>query len=201
MNTVGIPGRASSPGRATDGSIQTLTVPIRGNAVSAQGRDGRPRPAPAADSRGLCRFGRQGPGRRETAVTADYFHAVTAPTPYVLAFVLGISFLLLLVAFRSLTVALVSIALNLLAVGAAYGLLTLVFIHEVGAGIFGFTRVAAIDAWVPLFLFSVLFALLLDATVVRTVILPSTLTLLDHRSWYLRRWLDWLPRLQADPAP
>ena len=52
------------------------------------------------------------------AVTADYFHAVTAPTPYVLAFVLGISFLLLLVAFRSLTVALVSIALNLLAVGA-----------------------------------------------------------------------------------
>ena len=49
--------------------------------------------------------------------------------------------------------------------------------------------------------FGVAVALLLDATVVRTVILPSTLTLLDHRSWHLPRWLDWLPRLQADPAP
>jgi uncharacterized membrane protein YdfJ with MMPL/SSD domain len=256
------------------GSIQTLTVPIRGDAVSAQDvtavRDLRQRLIPAA----FAGSGAQILVGGETAVTADYFHAVTAPTPYVLAFVLGISFLLLLVAFRSLTVALVSIALNLLAVGAAYGLLTLVFIHGVGAGIFGFTRVDAIDAWVPLFLFSVLFALsmdyqvflmsrikerydqsgsnpntreavtggvastariitgaaliivvvfagfargqlvmfqqmgfgvavalLLDATVVRTVILPSTLTLLDHRSWYLPRWLDWLPRLQVDPAP
>jgi putative drug exporter of the RND superfamily len=49
--------------------------------------------------------------------------------------------------------------------------------------------------------FGVAVALLLDATVVRTVILPSTLILLDHRSWYLPRWLDWLPRLQVDPAP
>jgi uncharacterized membrane protein YdfJ with MMPL/SSD domain len=251
-----------------DGSIQTLTVPIRGDAVSAQDvtavRDLRQRLIPAA----LAGSGARVLVGGQTAVTADYFHAVTAPTPYVLAFVLGISFLLLLVAFRSLTVALVSIALNLLAVGAAYGLLTLVFIHGVGAGIFGFTRVDAIDAWVPLFLFSVLFALsmdyqvflmsrikerydqggstrdavtggvagtariitgaaliivvvfagfargqlvmfqqmgfgvavalLLDATVVRTVILPSTLTLLDRRSWYLPRWLDWLPRLQVD---
>ena len=253
---------------SADGSIQTLTVPIRGDAVSAQDvtavRDLRQRLIPEALAGSDARVLVGG----QTAVTADYFHAVTAPTPYVLAFVLGISFLLLLVAFRSLTVALVSIALNLLAVGAAYGLLTLVFIHGVGAGIFGFTRVDAIDAWVPLFLFSVLFALsmdyqvflmsrikerydqggstrdavtggvagtariitgaaliivvvfagfargqlvmfqqmgfgvavalLLDATVVRTVILPSTLTLLDRRSWYLPRWLDWLPRLQVD---
>ena len=46
--------------------------------------------------------------------------------------------------------------------------------------------------------FGVAVALLLDATVVRTVILPSTLTLLDHRSWYLPRWLEWLPRLQVE---
>ncbi len=205
-----------------------------------------------------------------TAVTADYFHAVTTPTPYVLLFVLGISFLLLIIAFRSLTVALVSVLLNLLAVGAAYGLLTLVFLHGIGAGIFGFQQVGAVGAWVPLFLFSVLFALsmdyqvfimsrikerydqsgstrdavingvastariitgaaliivvfagfargqlvvfqqmgfgvavalLLDATLIRTVILPSTLSLLGNRSWYLPRRLGWLPRLEVESSP
>ena len=65
----------------------------------------------------------------KTAETADYFHAVSAPTPFVLVFVLGLSFLLLTVAFRSLVVAALSIVLNLLSVGAAYGLLTLVFLH------------------------------------------------------------------------
>jgi RND superfamily putative drug exporter len=80
----------------------------------------------------------------------------------VLAFVLGLSFFLLLLAFRSLTIAAVSILLNRLSVGAAYGLLTLVFIHGVGAGIFGFQKVPVIDAWVPLFMFSVLFALSMD---------------------------------------
>ncbi len=65
----------------------------------------------------------------KTAENADYFDAVTNPTPYVLAFVLGLSFIVLTVAFRSLVVALVSILLNLLSVGAAYGLLTLVFLH------------------------------------------------------------------------
>jgi RND superfamily putative drug exporter len=183
--------------------------------------------------------------------------------------VLGFSFLLLLLAFRSLTIAAVSILLNLLSAGAAYGLLTLVFIHGVGAGIFGFQKVPAIDAWVPLFMFSVLFALsmdyqvflmsrikerfdqrgstreavadgvastakiitgaaliivavfagfargqllqfqemgfgvavalILDATLIRLVILPSTLSLLGQRSWYLPRWLDWLPHLQVEP--
>ena len=64
----------------------------------------------------------------KTAETVDYFDAVTNPTPYVLAFVLGLSFIVLTVAFRSIVVALVSIALNLLSVAAAYGLLTLVFL-------------------------------------------------------------------------
>ena len=62
----------------------------------------------------------------KTADTADYFAAVTGPTPYVLAFVLGLSFIVLTIAFRSIVVAAVSIALNLLSVAAAYGLLTLV---------------------------------------------------------------------------
>jgi uncharacterized membrane protein YdfJ with MMPL/SSD domain len=203
-----------------------------------------------------------------TAENVDYFDAVTNPTPYVLLFVLGLSFILLTVAFRSIVVALVSVLLNLLSVGAAYGLLTLVFLDGHGAGLFGFQHTHVIDAWVPLFLFSVLFglsmdyqvflmsrikerydasgstrdavvggvastariitgaaviivvvfagfaagklvmfqqmgfgvaiALLLDATVIRSVVLPASLTLLDRRSWYLPRWLEWLPHVEVE---
>jgi uncharacterized membrane protein YdfJ with MMPL/SSD domain len=203
-----------------------------------------------------------------TAENVDYFDAVTSPTPYVLLFVLGLSFILLTVAFRSLVVALVSVLLNLLSVGAAYGLLTLVFLYGDGARLFGFQHTHVIDAWVPLFLFSVLFglsmdyqvflmsrikerydasgstheavaggvastariitgaaliivvvfagfaagklvmfqqmgfgvavALLLDATIIRSVVLPSMLGLLDRRSWYLPRWLDWLPHVEVE---
>jgi uncharacterized membrane protein YdfJ with MMPL/SSD domain len=206
-----------------------------------------------------------------TAENVDYFDAVTNPTPYVLLFVLGLSFVLLTVAFRSIVVALVSVLLNLLSVGAAYGLLTLVFLDGHGAGLFGFQHTHVIDAWVPLFLFSVLFglsmdyqvflmsrikerydasgstrdavvggvattariitgaaviivvvfagfaagklvmfeqmgfgvaiALLLDATVIRSVVLPSTLALLDRWSWYLPRWLEWLPRVEVERPP
>ncbi|MFZ0343456.1 MAG: MMPL family transporter [Gaiellaceae bacterium] len=206
-----------------------------------------------------------------TAENVDYFDAVTNPTPYVLLFVLGLSFILLTVAFRSIMVALVSVLLNLLSVGAAYGLLTLVFLDGHGAGLFGFQHTHVIDAWVPLFLFSVLFglsmdyqvflmsrikerydasgstrdavvggvastariitgaaviivvvfagfaagklvmfqqmgfgvaiALLLDATVIRSVVLPASLTLLDRRSWYLPRWLEWLPHVEVERAP
>jgi RND superfamily putative drug exporter len=203
-----------------------------------------------------------------TAENVDYFDAVTNPTPYVLLFVLGLSFVLLTIAFRSIVVALVSVLLNLLSVGAAYGLLTLVFLYGDGAGLFGFQHTHVIDAWVPLFLFSVLFglsmdyqvflmsrikerydvsrsthdavsggvattariitgaaliivvvfagfaagklvmfqqmgfgvavALLLDATVIRSVVLPAMLCLLDRRSWYLPRWLDWLPHVEVE---
>src|SRR5262249_2780591 len=97
-----------------------------------------------------------------TSENIDYFDAVSAPTPYVLLFVLGLSFVLLTIAFRSLVVALVSVLLNLLSVGAAYGLLTLVFLYGDGAGLFGFQHTHFIDAWVPLFLFSVLFGLSMD---------------------------------------
>jgi uncharacterized membrane protein YdfJ with MMPL/SSD domain len=203
-----------------------------------------------------------------TAENVDYFDAVTNPSQYVLLFVLGLSFILLTIAFRSIVVALVSVLLNLLSVGAAYGLLTLVFLDGHGAGLFGFQHTHVIDAWVPLFLFSVLFglsmdyqvflmsrikerydvsgsthdavvggvattariitgaaliivvvfagfaagklvmfqqmgfgvaiALLLDATVIRSVVLPSSLALLDRRSWYLPHWLEWLPRVEVE---
>ena len=147
---------------APDGTTVALTVPIRGDAVSRRDVDAvtdlRQQLIPAAFAGSGAKVYVGG----KTAETADYFHAVTTPTPYVLIFVLGLSFVLLLLAFRSLVIAALSIVLNLLSVGAAYGLLTLVFIHGVGASFFGFQKVTAIDAWVPLFLFSVLFALSMD---------------------------------------
>ena len=248
-----------------------LTVPIRGDVVSspdvAAMRQLRSAVIPSVFAGSHARVYVGG----QTAETADYFSAVSAPTPYVLLFVLGLSFILLLLAFRSLVIALVSIVLNLLSVGAAYGLLTLVFIHGIGASLFGFQKVTAIDAWVPLFLFSVLFALsmdyqvflmsrikerydetgstteavvggvastakiitgaaliivvvfsgfargqldmfqqmgfgvavalLLDATLIRSIVLPCTLSLLGDHSWYLPRWLNWLPRVEVESPP
>jgi uncharacterized membrane protein YdfJ with MMPL/SSD domain len=82
--------------------------------------------------------------------------------PIVIAFVLTLSFVLLTLAFRSIAIPLTAIAVNLLSVGAAYGILVLVFQKGVGADLLGFARVERIDAWVPIFLFSVLFGLSMD---------------------------------------
>ena len=278
-NLVRLERRMATSGSFGRGQIQTaaprvvglLTVPVRGDPVGGAAvgavRDLRANVIPSIF---------HGSGTRVyvggvTAENVDYFDAVTNPTPYVLLFVLGLSFILLTVAFRSVVVALVSVLLNLLSVGAAYGLLTLVFLDGYGAGLFGFQHTHVIDAWVPLFLFSVLFglsmdyqvflmsrikerydatgstrdavvggvattariitgaaviivvvfagfaagklvmfeqmgfgvaiALLLDATIIRSVVLPSTLALLDKRSWYLPRWLEWLPHVEVERAP
>ena len=245
--------------------VTLLSVPVRGDPSSRQAvaavralRDMLP--AALAGTGATAYVG------GDAAQNADYFDAVTTPTPAVLAFVLGLSFVVLLVAFRSLVIAMVSIVLNLLSVGVAYGLLTLVFLHGLGATLFGFQQTHAIEAWVPLFLFSVLFglsmdyqvfllsrikehhdrsletsaavasgvattariitgaaliiivvfigfarghlvmfqqmgfgvavALLLDATVIRVVILPSVMRLLGERAWYLPHSLTWLPRIE-----
>jgi putative drug exporter of the RND superfamily len=248
--------------------VSVLTVQLRGNPVGGAAisavRDLRSRVLPAA----LAGSGAKVLVGGVTEQNSEYFDAVTGPTPYVMAFVLGLSLILLMIAFRSLMVALVSILLNLLSVGAAYGLLTLVFLDGHGTSFFGFQRVHAIDAWVPLFLFSVLFglsmdyqvflmsrikerydrgvstreavetgvsstariitgaaliivvvftgfargqlvqfqemgfgvavALLLDATVIRSVVLPSTLAILGSSSWYLPSWLSWLPQVEVE---
>ncbi|HSB38314.1 MAG TPA: MMPL family transporter [Gaiellaceae bacterium] len=204
----------------------------------------------------------------DTADNVDYIDTMNAWLPLVFAFVLGLSFVLLTVAFRSIVVAGTSMALNLLSVGAAYGLVVLVFRHGIGSGLLGFQRVDAIDAWVPLFLFSVLFglsmdyqvfllsrikerydqvgstseavvygvsttarlitgaaliivavfsgfamgdlvmfqqmgfgiavALLIDATIIRSVLLPAAMALLGRWNWYLPAWLEWLPRIQIE---
>ena len=207
----------------------------------------------------------------ETAAIADYVDVLNDRTPIIFASVLGLSFLLLMVVFRSIVVPLKAIVMNLLSVGAAYGLLVLVFQRGVGADLFGFHRSDAIEAWVPLFLFAVLFglsmdyhifllsrikerydttgdnqesvafglgstgsiitgaalimvavfggfaagdlvmfqqlgfglaaAVILDATVVRSILVPSTMALLGGRNWYLPRRLRWLPKVHFEGRP
>jgi RND superfamily putative drug exporter len=97
-----------------------------------------------------------------TAQAVDYTAMVDRYLPIVLAFVLGLSFILLLIAFRSIVVPATAIVMNLLSVGAAYGLMVLVFQKGVGNGLFGFQRTPAIESWIPLFLFCVLFGLSMD---------------------------------------
>jgi RND superfamily putative drug exporter len=206
----------------------------------------------------------------DPAMMADFIDQTETYMPIVFIFVLGLSFLLLTVAFRSVVVPLKAIAMNLLSVGAAYGLIVLVFQKGFGAGVFGFQQVEAIEPWLPLFLFSILFglsmdyhvfllsrirerfdhtgnnaesvayglrttgsiitgaalimvavfwgfaagdmvsfqqmgfglgvAVLMDATIVRSVLVPSTMRLLGNANWYLPRWLEWLPRVNVEGA-
>jgi RND superfamily putative drug exporter len=206
----------------------------------------------------------------ETAEIVDYRELMEHWLPIVFVFVLGLSFVLLTVAFRSLVVPAKAILLNLLSVGAAYGALVLVFQKGVGNELFGFPQVDSIEAWLPLFLFSVLFALsmdyhvfllsrirerygrtgdnrdavahgvrstarlitgaaliivvvftgfargdlvmfqqmgfgvavslLLDATVIRSVLVPAAMQLLGDRNWYLPGWLGWLPHVEVEGA-
>ncbi len=102
-----------------------------------------------------------------SAIFLDFLHQTDSYQWIVLAFVLGLSFVLLTVVFRSIVVPVKAILLNLLSVGAAYGAITLVFQKGVGIGIFNaigfnFHQSPAVEAWLPLFLFSVLFGLSMD---------------------------------------
>ena len=97
-----------------------------------------------------------------TAEDVDFTHRIEGGMPYVIAFVLALAFLLLLVSFRSLVVPLKAIVLNLLSVAAAYGVLVLVFQHHWAEGLLGFHSNGTIIAWLPVFLFVVLFGLSMD---------------------------------------
>ena len=101
-----------------------------------------------------------------SAFNVDFFSDVSTFTPIVFAWVLGLSFLLLTVVFRSIVLPVKAILLNLLSVGAAYGAVVLAFQDGVGPSwaknIFGFQQVEGIEAWLPLFLFAVLFGLSMD---------------------------------------
>ncbi len=96
----------------------------------------------------------------DAAINVDQINLTEEYTPFLFAFVLGLSFLLLMVVFRSIVVPAKAIVMNLLSVGAAYGLLVLVFQKGVSFGVF--QQVDAIEAWLPLFLFAVLFGLSMD---------------------------------------
>ncbi|WP_045701680.1 MMPL family transporter [Streptomyces rubellomurinus] len=222
--------------------------------------------------------GTEAPVTGRTAGSYDFNAKMTGSMPLVFGFVVAFAFLLMLTSFRSLTIAATAVVLNLLSVGAAYGVLTLVFQHGVGASLLGTAGVGAVESWVPLFLFVILFglsmdyhvfvvsrikesrdrglatraaiahgirstagvvtsaavimvavfavfgtlsmqamkqmgvglavAVLIDATVIRAVLLPAVMSLLGERNWYLPRWLGWLPDLShgepataASPAP
>jgi RND superfamily putative drug exporter len=210
-----------------------------------------------------------------TAGTKDFTDVVTARAPVVFLFVLGLAFILLLVTFRSIVVPIKAIILNLLSVGAAYGILVLVFQDGHGERLLDFQSVGGIAPWIPLFLFVILFglsmdyhvfilsrvreavnrgmsnddavayglkstagvvtsaalvmvavfgsfalgsdqlakqigvglaaAILIDATLIRAILLPASMKLLGERNWYLPKRLNWLPKLehesQAAPAP
>jgi uncharacterized membrane protein YdfJ with MMPL/SSD domain len=199
----------------------------------------------------------------ETAEEIDYREITTTWLPRIIVFVLALSFVLLTLAFRSIVLPLKAILLNLLSVGAAYGLMVLVFQKGIGNELFGLHDVEAVTPWVPLFLFAVLFglsmdyhvfllsrireryvatgdntgavayavgstarvitgaaliiiavfagfasgdlvetqqvgfgvgvALLLDATLIRSVLVPASMKLLGRWNWYLPGWLGWLP--------
>jgi RND superfamily putative drug exporter len=207
----------------------------------------------------------------ETAESIDYYALTDRWLPILIATVLTLSFVLLTFAFRSIVVAATAIALNLLSVGAAYGLLILVFEEGIGNELFGFQQVDFIEAWVPLFLFAVLFglsmdynvfllsrireryvqtgdndgavahgigstariitgaaliiiavfggfavgdlvmfqqmgfgiavSLLIDATIIRSVLLPAIMKLLGKWNWYLPSWLGWLPDFHVEGGP
>ena len=98
----------------------------------------------------------------ETAYNMDSFDTANNAVFYIFPFVLGMRFLLLMIAFRSIIVPLKAIILNLLSVGATYGILVLVFIKGVGEDLGIFTQYDIIEAWIPLFLFSILFGLSMD---------------------------------------
>jgi RND superfamily putative drug exporter len=98
----------------------------------------------------------------QSADELDFAAIARDRQPLVFAFVLGLSFLVLVVAFRSVVVPLMAIATNLLSVGAAYGVLVLVFQHGVGAGLLGLQRADSVESWLPLFLFTLLFGLSMD---------------------------------------
>jgi RND superfamily putative drug exporter len=213
-----------------------------------------------------------------TAASHDSNAAMKQSVPFVFGFVLLVAFLLLLASFRSIVIAVKAVLLNLLSVGAAYGLVIAVFQWGWGENLLNFQSNGGIASWLPVFMFVILFglsmdyhvfilsrireafdrglstedavahgikttagtvssaalvmvgafavfatlpfldfkemgigmaaAVLIDATIVRAVLLPATMKLLGDWNWYLPKWLSWLPKLEhgeaapeATPAP
>ena len=252
------------------GDLALLTVAMPGDFSSAESKAALSRLRddyiPAAFDGATAEVLVGGP----TAETVDSVQTQKDYLPLVFTFVLGFSFLLLLMVFRSIVVPLKAIALNLLSVGAAYGILVLVFQEGIGAGPLGFREAPVIESWLPLFLFAILFglsmdyhvfllsrikerydetrdnaasvthglrstagiiigaalimvavfagmasgelvvfqqvgfglavAVILDATIIRMVLVPASMELLGGWNWYFPTWLEWLPKINIEGA-
>jgi RND superfamily putative drug exporter len=274
-------GRASKTGQLREpvtatlldhGQVMVVSVPLAGDGTGATSVSAL---ATLRDHALPATLGKvSGVSYAVTGITAgnhDFTTQLDRRAPIVFAFVLGLAFLLLMATFRSIAIPLMSITLNLLSVGAAYGLMTVIFQDGHLSGPLGFTAYGGIVPWLPLFLFVLLFglsmdyhvfilsrirelrlrgwgtpqaitggiggsagvvtsaavimvavfsifatlsiiefkmfgvamaaAVLIDATVVRGVLMPAAMSLLGERNWYLPGWLSWLPgRREAVPA-
>jgi RND superfamily putative drug exporter len=207
----------------------------------------------------------------DAASSEDFRTNLDSRLPLIFAFVFGLAFLLMLITFRSIVIPVKTILLNLLSVGAAYGVLVIVFQDGNGESILGFESNGGVTNWLPLFLFVVLFglsmdyhvfilsrvrelylrgmntddavrrgisttagtvtsaaavmvgvflvfvtlqfldfkelglglavAVLIDATIIRGVMLPAAMKLLGDWNWYLPSWLEWLPHIGAEGEP
>ncbi len=157
------------PGRAEvdvspDRTVAQVTVPTAGDGFD--GESGRALDALRDEHR--PRHARRGRRGAEVSVTGaaaemrDFNASMVAHLPYVFGFVLIAAFVLLLVTFRSIVIPIKAIVLNLLSVGAAYGVLVAVFQNEWAEGLLGFNSTGAIVPWLPLFLFVILFGLSMD---------------------------------------
>jgi uncharacterized membrane protein YdfJ with MMPL/SSD domain len=207
----------------------------------------------------------------DAAFSVDVTKVYADGIPLIFGFVLGLSFLLMLVAFHSIVIPIKAILLNLLSTAAAYGVLVLVFQNGWFAGPLGITPSGVIESWVPLFIFTILFglsmdyhlfiltrikeardrgldsraavakgisvtagvitsaasimvvvfavfvglkfvfiqqlglglavAVFIDATLIRSILLPASMTLLGDWNWWMPRWLDWIPRVTIEGDP
>jgi RND superfamily putative drug exporter len=256
-----------------DGTIGALSVEVDGDSFGPDAR------AAVEDLRNDYLPAAFGDARVDIAVTGgaasttDYVDTMNRYLPIVVGFVLLLSFVLLMMVFRSLVIPVKAIIMNLLSVGAAYGLIVLVFQHGVGADLLGFNQADSIEAFLPIFMFAVLFglsmdyhvfllsriqerflqtgdnaaavayglrstahiitgaalimimvfagfamgdmtalqqtgfglavAVFIDATIVRTVLVPASMQMLGEWNWYLPSWLQWLPKIhvEGDEAP
>jgi uncharacterized membrane protein YdfJ with MMPL/SSD domain len=250
VSVVNIPMQGDGTDKASDRALETLRNDVIPTTIATV-------PGVKVDVTGL------------TAGSKDFNDSMKSHMPYVFLFVLGFAFLLLLVTFRSIVIPLKAIVLNLLSVGAAYGVLVWIFQDGHLQGLLGFKSLGGIVAWLPLFLFVILFglsmdyhvfiisrireavdrgmrtedavrsglhatagvvtsaavvmvavfavfaslsamefkqmgvglalAILIDATIVRAVLLPATMKLLGEWNWYLPKKLNWLPRVSHEP--
>jgi RND superfamily putative drug exporter len=142
--------------------VTRVTVPVDGDATGEEAMDAVRDLRDEYVPRAFAGTGAEVLVGGQSADELDFAEIASDHQPIVLGFVLGLSFLVLVVAFRSIVVPLTAIATNLLSVAAAYGLLVLVFQHGVAADLLGFQRAETVESWLPLFLFTILFGLSMD---------------------------------------